>query len=157
MITRKDLRDTPQYGSIHAHAVSSQITSVAQYDWDQVVSFDTNGRSWGQVVPDYTNNHITIGISGDYQVHFSWSGYGPAVAHDWILQIAKNNRSGQYESITSHFTTPTTQKNTTFECSDIINLTAGDTIELWVQRESAGSDIILTTVHSVIDLHMVGP
>lgn len=154
-ISRKHVRESPQIGSIHAHDVSIGITSVAQNDWDQITAFNTNGASKGVVTPDHTNNHIVVGVAGYYQVHFEWSGYGPAVAHDWWLQLAKNNRAGQYGSVTTHFTTPTTQKEDSQSASDIIYINKGDTIELWVQRKTAGTNILLTTIHSVIDLHKV--
>jgi hypothetical protein len=156
-VARKQVRDTPQYGSIHAHDSTVEITSVAQNDWDQITAFDANGISSSLVVPDHTNDHITVNFTGDCQVHVHWSGHGPNVAHDWIFQLAKNNRAAQYPSVTAHLTTPSTQKETATSASDIVSVTAGDTLELWTQRRSAGSNIILTTVHAVISIHKVGP
>lgn len=154
-IARKQARDTPQFGEIWAHNVASNITSVAQNDWDQIVAFNTNGNYFGSVAPDHTNAHVTIGLGGVYQVHFEWSGYGPAVAHDWNFHIAINNMASMFNNITAHTTTPTTQKTQSIGCTGLASFSAGDTVEMWVQRISAGSDVQLTTVHSTINIHKV--
>lgn len=143
----------PRYGEIWAHDATANITSVAQNDWDQIVAFDMDGLSSANITPDHTNDHITISEAGDYQVHFEWSGYGPAVAHDWNFHLALNNRGTTENNVTAHLTTPTTQKTTSAGCTGLVTLAIGDTVELWVQRTSAGSNIVLTTVHSTISIH----
>jgi hypothetical protein len=144
------------YSEIYAHAVTDVITSVAQNDWDQIVAFNVNGESL-DAVADHTNDHITIATAGRYLVTFVWCGYGPAAAHDWDFHIGINNGATKVSNISGHQTTPTTQKTENTTAVGILDLAASDTVELWVQRTSAGNNIDLTTVHcSVSVVHLGG-
>jgi len=143
------------FAEIYAHAVAADITSVAQNDWDQITAFDTNGEN-NLATPDHTNDHITIVRAGKYLAQFYWCGHGPATAHDWDFHIAKNNNASQFNNISAHLTSPTTQKDTSVFGSGVIDLAASDTIELWVKRTSAGSNIVLTTDNCGITLTQLG-
>lgn len=153
----KGIRDTPQYGSIYVHNGAGTLTSVAQNDWDQITGYTTNGTTRGALTPDYANNRIIIGLSGDYDVCFSWSGYGPAVAHDWVFQVKKNSGTVSFAALSTHVTTPITQNITSCAISDVISFTKNDEVELWTQRTSAGSNILLTNVHALLKVVRVGP
>lgn len=140
------------FGEISAHDISDVVVSVAQDDWDQIVAFNTNGENTRGITPDYTNNHIVIGRSGVYALSFNWSGFGPANPHDWDIHIAKNNRAVTFNNFTSHFRTPTAQNLQSIMASGILKLLVNDTIELWVQRLSAGSNIDLTTTACTLNV-----
>jgi hypothetical protein len=144
----------PAYGEVWAHGVADVITSVAQNDYDQIVGFNTNGANH-RTTPDHTNDHIVILVPGVYQIHFEWSGYGPAVAHDWNFHIYKNNGATAFNNITAHQTTPSTQKTESIGCTGLASLAVNDTVEMWVQRTSAGNNINLTTVHCTISAHLI--
>ncbi|MCK5601023.1 hypothetical protein KAR91_04080 [Candidatus Pacearchaeota archaeon] len=153
MKIHKITKKIPQYGEISAHAVSVNLTSVNQNDWDQILAFNTNGESSNLIVPDHTNDHITENKAGVYEISFNWSGFGPASPHDWDIHVAKNNRGTTFTNFTGHFRTPTAQNlQTVTGCSGKVSLSIEDTIELWIQRLSAGSNIILTTTACTLGL-----
>lgn len=136
-----------QFGEIYAHDVTDVISSVAVNDWDQLVAFDTNGESTRGVTPDQANNQIVIERPGVYQIDFTWSGFGPASPHDWDLHAALNNRTTSLNNFTAHFRTPTAQnKQTVSTPGGKVFLNVNDTVELWIQRLSAGNNIDLTTI-----------
>lgn len=143
------------FAEISAHDASAGITSVNQNDWDQITAFDTDGQS-NNATPDHASDHITITKPGKYLVMWGWSGNGPAAAHDWDFHIAKNNRDVDFNNTSAHLTTPTTQKVTSIGGSAILDLAVDDTVELWVQRTSAGNNIVLTTENCTIKLVQIG-
>lgn len=143
------------FAEVYAHLAADAITSVAQNDWDQITAFDTDGENNG-ATPDHTNDHITILTAGKYSASFHWCGHGPAAAHDWDFHLAKNNNFAQFNNLTAHLTSPTTQKDTSVSCMGIIDLAVDDTIELWVKRTSAGNNIVLTTDTCGITLTQIG-
>lgn len=156
MTIRKTTKIIPQYGEISAHAVSDAITSVAQNDWDQIVAFDTDGLSSNNITPDQGNSHITIGKAGIYSIAFLWSGFGPASPHDWDLHAAINNRNTTFTNFTTHFRTPTAQNlQSMASIPGFVNLSINDTVELWVQRLSAGSNIALTTTACTLNVFKI--
>jgi parallel beta-helix repeat protein len=143
-----------QFAEIYAHDVAADITSVAQNDWDQITAFDTNGNANG-ATPDHTNDHITISKAGMYSVSYTWSGHAHA-SHDWDLHISKNNNATTFNNTTSHFSTPTAGRIITYAGIGILDLAANDTVELWVRRTSAGSNVDLTTDSVALNLVQVG-
>ena len=149
----KTTKINPQFGEISAHNITDEVTGVAQNDWDQIVGFDTNGESSNNIAPDHENDHTIINKAGIYEISFNWSGFGPASPHDWDLHVAKNNRATTFLNFTGHFRTPTAQNLQTITgCSGKVALSKDDTIELWLQRLSAGSNIVLTTTACTLGL-----
>ncbi|MCK5611419.1 hypothetical protein KAR91_56635 [Candidatus Pacearchaeota archaeon] len=143
------------FAEVYAHATADDITSEAINDWDQIVAFDTDGESNG-ATPDHTNDHITILTAGRYLVNFHWCGNGPNTVEDWALHISKNNMDTNFSNLGSHFTSPSTQKEVSVSGCGIVDLAVGDTIEMWVQRLSAGNNIVLTTMNCGITLTQIG-
>ena len=143
------------YGEIYAHAVTDVIDSIAQNDWDQIIAFDTDGAV-NNTTPAHGTDDITVTKAGMYLALFNWSGHGPAQAHDWDFHVSKNNNASQFDNVSAHITTPTTQKTTSICASGIIDLAVNDTIELWVKRTSAGANIDLTTEYCTLTLTQIG-
>jgi hypothetical protein len=143
------------YAQVWAHNAGAGITSVAQNDWDQITAFDTDGDEL-DANADHNNDHITIGKAGRYLVTWQWSGTGPAASHDWDFHIAKNNRATDYANTSSHITTPVAQNLVSCAGSGILDLANADTVELWVQRLSAGANIVLTTENCSISVVHIG-
>lgn len=143
------------FAEIYAHAVAVDLTSVAQNDWDQVVAFDTNGES-NNATPDHANDHITITKAGKYLVSFFWCGHTTGVPHTWDFHISKNNNGVAFPNLTTHITTAVAGRLTHAGASAILDLALNDTIELWVQRLSAGGNIVLTTDNCVITIVQIG-
>lgn len=111
----------------------------------QVVIFDTDGPSEG-ITPDHTNDHITIatGYGGKYLilVSISFSGGGNNVIS---FAAFKNNGATQ-------ITNRTTRKlGTGGDTGSAVNvgiadLSAADTVELWIQNEAATTALTIEDV-----------
>jgi len=138
-------QNTPSQGSLHADDVATDMILAAQNTWYQVVAFDTQGNLTVNVTVSVANSDITIGSTGTqyFLTGFSLSGHGHA-AHDYHFHVKKNNGATEIAQIAGSFSTPVAGQIYTISAMDIIGLNAADTVELWVQRTSAGADIVLT-------------
>jgi len=134
-----------QYGEIYGHDVADDLTTASVSTWYQIVSFAVNGESNG-CTPDHTNDHITVHTAGTYQVHYSVSAHGHQ-SHDYDIHVARNNNATDFDETATHFSTPTAGRVISMSGSGILTLAAGDTIELWILRSSAGSNIDVTFDH----------
>jgi hypothetical protein len=131
-------------GEISGYNGGITLTSVAQGDWDQIMAFTVNGPS-NVVDPNHVDDHIEIKKEGRYGCRWRWSGHGTAVAHDWEFLASKNNNTTMFTNTASIFTNLTTQKDVTVPGGGTILCDVGDTIEIWVRRNTPGNNIILTT------------
>ncbi len=143
------------YGCVFSHNIADVVESVAVNDWDQIVGFTTNGES-KNTIPDQVNNNIKITKAGVYRLHFSWSGFGPNVVHDWDFHLAKNNNDVSFPNTTAHISSPSTQKIVSVANDALVSLEVDDTIELWVQRITPGNNIDLTTIAANISMEQLG-
>ncbi|MCK5027731.1 MAG: hypothetical protein KAS07_04905, partial [Candidatus Pacebacteria bacterium] len=71
------------------------------------------------------------------------------------IHAAKNNRGTTFTNFTAHLRTPTAQNLQSIMASGKVSLSIGDTIELWIQRLSAGSNIDLTTTACTLGVHKI--
>jgi hypothetical protein len=137
------------YGSVYADSNAVTTTFAgSSTDWTnkvQVTVFDTNGTSSTGVTPDHTNDHVTIGNAGPYLLHASISFSGTA---NETLSFAffKNNGATQLGN-------RTTRKLGTggdvgaCDISAAVDLSASDTIELWVQNEGSTGAITIQDIN----------
>ena len=142
---------------IYGHDEGVTLTSVNVNDWDQILAFSVDGLTNGDITPDHRNNQIVINTDGLYEVGWSWAGHGTAVAHDWDFHIKKNNGATDFLNTSAHLKSPKAGNVTTVgHPPATLDLAAEDTIELWVQRTSAGNNIVLTTENCFIHIKKVG-
>lgn len=145
-----------QYGCIGAHDVSDDLALPAQDTWYQVVSFDTNNRSNGDVVIDHTNDHIIAGKSGDYLINMAVYAHSAQVNEYWV-QIRINNGATSLENLTIHITTDVAGKLIGGTINCFAPLTADDTVEMWVKRVDGGAvEKTLSFDHVILNVLMVG-
>jgi hypothetical protein len=120
----------------------------------QVTVFDTNGP-YLDAVPDHTNDHITITKAGHYRVAFRACAETVAADPDvFRLIVQKNNGATAFNSLCAM------QKMagiggadyTEFFASDIIDLAAADTIELWATNEDDTSNILLSNIAMTVEM-----
>ena len=113
----------------------------------QVTIFDTNGPAL-QLVPDHTNDHITIDITGDYQVTSvstinSVSGSSSRLE----LTVQKNNGATDVGSCHSnHNITGGGGHSDAVPMSCLATLTAGDTIEVWLENETNTQNYVVEDI-----------
>ena len=113
----------------------------------QITVFDTNGLSRG-VTPDHTNDHLTILTTGTYEVSWSVSaensgGVGLVLSTD----LAINNNDSTFDNLHKHRTLSSGTDIGVMASSGYVNLTEGDTLEMWVTGSNGvAKDIVFSDV-----------
>jgi len=125
------------YGEIYYHDGGTALVMAAQDTYYQFLGFTDNGVS-NNTTPDYTNGHITINKTGIYKLALSLSSRC-ANAIDFEANIHLNNSATQIDPASIHFTTVADAKSVHASTTTLVSLTAGDTVELWVQRTTGAA------------------
>lgn len=138
-----------QYGCLFLYNNSTGDT-VASGSYVQMTRFDTNGPYSGQVTPDHTNDHITIGEDGDYLIAFStsFSGTGSVT---WDGGVFTNNGGTKIEQVQMSRKLGASGDVGSASAIGIASLSAGDTIEVWLrQQEGVNKDITVVNCGLVV-------
>ncbi len=136
------------YGAISVEG-NATATAIAAASTDfsnkvQVTIFDNDSVANG-VTPDHTNDHITISTDGAYEISAPSVSFYGAGGRTYSFAIFINNGATQIG-------TRTTRKLGTggdigaLPVSALATLSAGDTVELWVQNESNTGDLTVQDV-----------
>ncbi len=123
--------------SVEGNAVATTIAASSS-DWTnavQVTVFDTDGVS-SDTTPDHTNDHITITAAGDYKIEASISLSGNS-GDVYSLAFFINNGATQ---VGSRGTRTVGAGVESLPLVATATLSLNDTIELWIQNETAGND-----------------
>jgi hypothetical protein len=145
-----------QLGEIWYHDTGADVTLAAQDTWYQVAVFDTNGLSKGNVTPDHTNDHITVGDAGYYDIAYSVSSRS-AASNKYEFAVFYNN--GGTELTNSHTHRDTTVSGKVGSSATLFpaSIPASATIELWVQRLDGGAVSKTLTIEQVnLNVRMQG-
>jgi len=119
--------------SVYNNTTPVTLNSAAKV---QITDFDTNGQSTDST-PDHTNDHITIGTTGVYEVTCSMSLQNNAGAsHGVSISIWKNNGATEFQNVHADRTLASGTDIGAITISGLVNLTANDTIELWALTDS---------------------
>ncbi len=144
-IARSLATDPPPYGgiSVEANTVPTTITTAAVAR--QFLLFSTNDPSFN-LTPDHTNDHITVGITGDYLITGSIVvesvAGGAQVAH---IEVKKNNGATDIMPIHAHRRLAGGGGDKgSVSLSGIANVSQADTVELWITNDSATGDFIIS-------------
>lgn len=131
--------------SVEGNATETTITSSSTDFTNkvQITVFDTNGISNPGVTPDHTNDHITVesGSDGNYEIAASVSFSGGA--NDiYSLAVFINNGATQIgERVTRKLGTGGDVGVAAW--TTIAALSGNDTVELWIQNESATDNVTI--------------
>lgn len=141
------------YAEIH-NITNSTVTTITTLGvLVQVTIFNTNGES-NDATPDHTNDHITIGKAGRYQITLQAtvnSVAGPG--SNWRIQAEKNNGATVLTPcVTTGQFVGGAGEPTSVSASAIVNLSAADTVEVWIANTSGTENytvqnISLSVVH----------
>lgn len=127
------------FAQIYEEAGTGTVVLAAQDTWYQVLAFTANGESNG-AVPDHTEDHITVSKDGIHYgyISISWS-QTTAVSIEYDFHVKINNGATDFPCISAHRNSG--GASAVGNCSDggPIDLTANDTVELWVQRLDGGA------------------
>ena len=141
-------------GGMGASTFNVVTNNVGAANKVQVLGFDINSPSFG-AIPDHTEDHVTVSKDGDYWVGFH-SSTRSAQANNYEFVIYINN--GVTETVIhAHRTTSTAGRLGSAAAFDIITLSKGDTVELWVVRLDGGAVArTITFEHVGLELHRLG-
>lgn len=108
----------------------------------QVTVFDSDISGTLGLTPDHTNDHITADVTADYEITCKLSFFGGS-NDTYSGAIFKNNGASQ---ISTRFTRKlgTGGDVGSASISSLARLTAGDTVEVWVQCENATDNLTVT-------------
>jgi len=146
------------HGCMHGYNLSSTITisGTGQGNKVQITSFATNGPYSPSVTPDHTEDHISVGLAGRYKVDIVIAAKSVgAQAFNATFSGYKNNGATQLTNL---------QASRDFAggggdageipLSAIVNLSASDTVEVWVWNNTNTENIVITDIS--MNMVMVG-
>ncbi len=136
-------------------SVADNVTAMTPgTSFTQVTAFDTNGIS-NDVTSDHTNDHLITNTAGNYMVVISLTVNNDEVtAHEIDFQLFKNNGDTEFTNVHVHRSLAGSSDVGSVSMSGIIACAASDTIELWVQSDTAAKDIIVSDC--TLSLYMIG-
>lgn len=123
-----------QFTQIYEEDGTSTVALPLQDTFYQVTAFSVNGEVNG-MVPDHTSDHITVTKTGKYLVSIS-IGFSQttAVSIEYDFHVQKNDGAVDFPCISAHRNSGGASQVGNTATTGIIDLTAGDTVELWVER-----------------------
>lgn len=139
-----------QYGEIYAYDVAGTITIAASgiANKVQIDVFDTDGESTAEVVPDHTNDHLTVGQTGPYFVACSIAAEsvaGAAALFGWGCWV--NNGATQLANLHAHRQLSGGGSDRgSISLSGIAALTATDTLEVWTYNETNTQNVVVDDI-----------
>ncbi len=127
-----------QYGEIwfkdNTDAVTLNSAGIVQ-----ILNFDNNGSTNGNIISNSTSSDITIGEPGDYFVSVSSTVINNAAqSHIIDVSVYINNGAVEFENLHVHRSlTGGSGDVGSIGLSGIINVTNSDTIEIWATTDAA--------------------
>ncbi len=128
-----------QFAQIYEEDGVDTLALAAQDTQYQVVSFTVDGESNG-ATPDHTNDHITVAVDGKYKSAFSVSfSQTAAVSIEYDFHIKINNGATDFPQTSAHRNSGGVSAVGNCGGIGLLDLSAGDTVELWVERLDGGA------------------
>ncbi len=128
------------YGEISVQD-SAVVTEIASTGYVQITNFNRNGLSNGGVTPDHTNDHISIGVKGTYDVNISLAvNNNSAQSYIVDFDVFTNDGTTQLINLHSHRTLDGGSTSVgSISMNGFVALSSSDTIELWAHLDTTGS------------------
>lgn len=144
---RYDFGNGHTYGEISVKDNTTPLT-LAAASIIKISVFDTNGF-FNDTIPDHTNDNITINHTGIYEVGFNIHMINDAQQkHIVDVSLYANNGSIEFLNVHGHRTVSVSSDVGAMSASGIVEILAGETIELWATTDSASDrDIIFEDVN----------
>jgi hypothetical protein len=141
---------TPHYASIFAVDNSTETTITTAGVKAQVTIFDTNGPYNG-LVPDHTNDHITVPTSqgtGIYFIAVSATVNSVAgAASRFEMTVQRDNGAAALGGLhCDRNIAGGAGASGVISMSDIVALTATDTIEVWIENETNTQNYVVEDI-----------
>lgn len=129
----------PVYGEISI-SNNDSVIELSVGAFVQITDFDTNGWS-RKMTPDYSQNHITVLVTGIYKVGFCIHVENDASqSHTIGVSLFAKNGTEEFTNVHAHvkLTGGTGDVESVSGCG-LVELMAGETIELWAISDSTPS------------------
>lgn len=133
--------------TVENNSVATTISSGGTSDWTnkvQIASFDTDSSTAINTTPAHGTDDITVDIAGDYLVHLDMSITGTA-ADIVSFGIFINNGATQMVSRVTQTLTGNVDAVSLHPYP--VTFAATDTVEVWVQNETAGRNVTVQDAH----------
>ena len=142
----------PQFGEIYVEGINTDIILAAEDTYYQVNAWSVSGSGvngeYNDAIPDVTNDHITITRDGQYFVRWHAACYS-AQKNEYEFEIFTNNGATGYPNTENYRTTSVASAVGALSGGGICNLSAGDTVELWVERKDGAGVAKTITIRAV--------
>ena len=133
-----DGRYLPEYGEIYVEGINVGIAMAAQDTYYPVIVWSPGGAGMdgeaNGATPDVSNDHIVVGESGIYYVRWHVSIYSTQ-KNEFELEVFINNGFTGFPATEAYRTTSVASAVGSVSGGGICDLTASDTVELWVERK----------------------
>lgn len=150
-----DLIGNMIYADMYLAGAPNNISVNAQDTWIQITSFNADGES-NSIIPDHTNDHITISETGKYFCVMSIAASSQQ-SNSYQYQVKANDGEMSFSNLTITRDLPVAGAIGAQPISGIISLTADDTVEIWVQRKDGGAVSRTLTIDQInLSLIMIG-
>lgn len=121
------------------YARDNTTTTSTSTTKTQILIFDTDGESNG-IIPDHTNDHITITKAGKYKIDTSISiKNSSGSAHVISVEMYKNNGATVFNNIHAGRNLGTGSDVGNLTISGIVDVALNDTLELWITSDSGAA------------------
>ncbi len=140
------------YANVHGHDQTTVTVVSTISTWYQVTNFTVNGPS-SNLIPDYTNSHITITENGDYKTSIALciDGVGGGGASFDISAFRNNGATELVNVHASQYLNGGSKNDAAMAAIGINTLTQNDTIEVWIMNTSNTNNVIVTDVSLTIE------
>ncbi|MFC1768114.1 hypothetical protein ACFLZ2_06215, partial [Candidatus Margulisiibacteriota bacterium] len=132
--------DTHTYGEIYVSNNSGAQGLATQNMWYQVTSFESTGQS-NNTTPSAANDDITVSQSGIYMINASIAFSGTPI-QEIEFEIQKNNGATPLANLYTSRKLGANGDVGAVSISGLANLSATDTVELWIRNVTAGGNSI---------------
>jgi hypothetical protein len=141
------------FGDMNASNNATATTISVVDTWYQITVFDDDVAENDTDV-DHTNDHIVINKTGSYYVSFTADCHGGTVNNSYEVAIYKNNGATLLTGLQTHIFFDFATSEPQISLQGIANLTAGDTVEVWVKNTTGANDVTFNFAN--ITLFMLG-
>jgi hypothetical protein len=140
----KSIVDSQDYAELFSNSYGTATTINTADVWYQYTGFTNSGAASG-ATPDPTNDHITINKAGKYLITSSVSFSGGANS-TYEIEVKKNNGVTDLTNIHTERKLSAGGDVGSVSLSGIGDLSATDTIELWVRNIDNTNNVTLKDV-----------
>lgn len=146
------------HACLHGYDVNSPITftGTGKANKVQILAFSGNGPYSPSTVPDHTQDHITVGVTGRFKID-AHIGVKSAAGTGFLggFSAYKNNGATEITNLHAHHDfVGGGGDSTTIPLSGIVDLTSGDTLEVWTWNETNTTGLVINEI--TMNIFMVG-